>query len=139
MASKVLIDANVLLDFTLKRDNYFQARQLFILITDRQLSAYITPSILHIAGYWLTKAYGAAKAKTILLELLSVVVVIDAPHDVVLTALHSRMTDIEDALQYYTGLHHQIDCFISGDKLLKKSAIASFPVFTLEEFLHDWE
>jgi len=57
----------------------------------------------------------------------------------VLTALYSRMTDIEDALQYYTGLHHQIDCFISGDKLLKKSAIASFPVFTLEEFLHDWE
>lgn len=139
MASKVLIDANVVLDFTLKRDNYHQARKLFTLIIDQQLNAYITPSILHIAGYWLTKAYGAKKAKTILLELLSVVTVIDAPHEVVLTALHSRMTDIEDALQYYTGLHHQIDCFISGDKLLKKSAIASFPVFTLEAFLHEWE
>lgn len=137
MASKILIDANVLLDFTLKRDNYAQARKLFSLIVNQELSAYITPSILHIAGYWLTKAYGTKKAKNILLELLSSVTVIDAPHDIALAALNSRMTDIEDALQYYTALHHQIDYVISGDKMFKKAAIASLPVYTVDEFLDE--
>lgn len=138
MASKVLIDANVLLDFTLKRDNYPLARQLFNAIVDQKLNAYITPSILHIVGYWLTKAYGASKARTVLLEILSVVVIIDAPHNVMLEALNSRMTDIEDALQYYTALHHQMDAFISGDKGLKKASIASLPVYGIEEFIKEW-
>ncbi|GAA4302579.1 PIN domain-containing protein [Compostibacter hankyongensis] len=135
MVFKIFIDANVLLDFTLKRDNYTRARELFKLVIHQEVSASITPAILHIAGYWLTKAYGAAKAKDILLELLSDVRVIDAPHETALAALHSRMTDIEDALQYYTALHHQLNCFISGDKLLKKAAIASLPVYTIDEFL----
>jgi len=137
MASRIFIDANVILDFTLKRDNYQKARQLFTLILDQKISAYITPSILHIAGYWLTKAYNPVKAKDILLELLSEITVIDGPHEVMLGALHSRMTDIEDALQYYTALHHQMDCFISGDKMLKKMAIASLPVCSIDEFLQE--
>jgi hypothetical protein len=45
------------------------------------------------------------------------------------------MTDIEDALQYYTALHHKLDVFISSDKQLQKSAISSLPVYTPEEFL----
>ncbi len=137
MASKILIDANVLLDFTLKRDNYAAARRLFEVIVDGRVSAFITPSILHIAGYWLTKAYRNAKAKAVLLELLSDITIIDAPHEIAVTALHSRMTDIEDALQYYTALHYQLDYFISGDKLLKKSAIPSLPVLTIDEFLEN--
>lgn len=135
MASKIFIDANVLLDFTLKRDNYARARQLFSMVVNQEVNGYITPAILHIAGYWLTKAYGAAKAKDILLELLSDLTVIDAPHETALAALNSRMTDIEDALQYYTALHHHLDYFISGDKLLKKISIPSLPVYTMDEFL----
>ena len=137
MASKIFIDANVLLDFTLKRENYPRARELFALIVHGKVNAYITPAILHIAGYWLGKAYGNAKAKAILLQLLSDVQIIDAAHNIAVTALHSSMTDIEDALQYYTALYHQLDCFISGDKLLKKAAIASLPVYTVDEFLTD--
>lgn len=138
MASKVLIDANVLLDFTLKRTNYELAKQVFSAIVNQGLNAYITPSILHIAGYWLTKAYGAAKAKDILLYVLSEVTVIDGTHDVMLNALSSRMSDIEDALQYYTALHHQLDAVISENKGLKKASIASLPVYTLKEFIREW-
>jgi predicted nucleic acid-binding protein len=138
MASKILVDANVILDFTLKRDNYALSRRLFNAILERELNAFITPSILHIVGYWLTKSYGAPKAKAILLELLSVVIVIDAPHEVMIAALNSRMTDIEDSLQYYTALHHKIDVFVSGDKGLKKAAIASLPVYSLNEIVDEW-
>lgn len=138
MGSKILIDANILLDFTLKRAGYLSARALFQLVVDRKVVAYITPSILHIAGYWLTKAYGAAKAKTILQKLLAVVQVIDCHHDTAVLALHSKMTDIEDALQYYTALSHRLDCLISCDKQLKKSAIDLLPVMTPAEWLNHY-
>lgn len=137
MASKVLIDANVILDFTLKRDNYLLARKFFNAILEKELNGFITPSILHIVGHWLTKAYGSAKAKSLLLELLSIVTVIEAPHEVMIAALNSRMTDIEDSLQYYTALHNKVDIFISGDKGLKKSSIASLPVYSLDEVVEE--
>jgi predicted nucleic acid-binding protein len=136
MASKVFLDANVLLDFSLKRDNYAVSKQLIQLIIDGELQAFITPSIVHITSYWLTKAYGAGRTKKILLQLLTDIQVIDCNHTVTINALNSKMTDIEDALQYYTALHHKIDFFITEDKNLKKSAIPNLPAYSLKEFLN---
>jgi len=135
MASKVFLDANVLLDFSLKRDNYLDSKQLIQLIVDGELQAFITPSIVHITSYWLTKSYGADKAKEILLQLLTDIQVIDCNHAVTINALNSKMNDIEDALQYYTALHHKLDFFISADKDLKKAAIPNLPVYSPKAFL----
>jgi predicted nucleic acid-binding protein len=51
MASKIFLDANVLLNFTLKRENYDEARRLMQKIVSGQLNAYISPPIVHISGY----------------------------------------------------------------------------------------
>jgi len=37
------------------------------LVIDGKANAYITPATVHIVGYWLAKAYGAEKAKQLLL------------------------------------------------------------------------
>lgn len=63
------------------------------------------------------------------------VTVIDLPHEIVLNALHSKITDIESALQYYTAVHHKLDYFISLDKQLQKQAIPVLPVYTPSDFL----
>jgi predicted nucleic acid-binding protein len=135
MVSNVFLDVNILLDFTLKREAYPAARQLIQKVIDAELNAFISPSIIHITGYWLTKAYGSAKAKELLLTLIADIQVIEMNHEVAIHALNSKMTDIEDSLQYYTALAHKLDAFISRDKELKKAAIASLPVYTPEEFL----
>jgi predicted nucleic acid-binding protein len=135
MASKVFIDANVLLDFTLKRSAYKEAKQIIELAVNRQIQAFITPSIVHIVGYWLSKIYRAVKAKELLLTLLADVQVIDMSHEITLAALHSTMNDIEDALQYYTAIHHQLDYFISVDKKLRKQSMAVLPIYTPKEFI----
>lgn len=137
MASRVFLDANILLDLTLKREDYPVARKLMGLVADGQIQAFITSSILHIAGYWLTKAYGNSKAKELSLSLLADVSVTEISHEVSLTALHSRIKDIEDALQYYTAIHHRVDVFISRDKELQKAAIPTLPVYTPDEFLKE--
>ena len=135
MASKVFLDANILLDFTLKRDEYEHSRRIIELVVNGTIQAFITPSIIHIVGIWLTKAYGNAKAKELLLTLMADVTVIDLPHEIVLNALHSKITDIEDALQYYTAVHHKLDYFISRDKQLQKQGIPVLPVYTPKELL----
>ncbi len=138
MASKVFTDANVLLDFTLKRSNYLHAKQIFELCVNGRIQAFVTPSILHISGYWLTKSYGSLKAKELLLTLLLHVKVIDITHHAALTALHSKMNYIEDALQYYSAIHHRLDYFISEDKNLKKESIPVLPVYTAAEFIQEF-
>jgi predicted nucleic acid-binding protein len=139
MASKIFLDANILLDLTLKRESYPVVSQIFTKVINAEIRAYTSPSIIHIVGYWLTKAYGPAKAKELLLTLLADIRVIEMNHEVTLHALNSKMTDIEDALQYYTALHHKLDIFISSDKQLKKSGISSLPVFTPQDFLRLYE
>lgn len=137
MASKVFLDANILLDFTLKRDEYEQSRQIIELAVNGTIQAFVTPSIVHIVGYWLTKAYGNAKAKELLLTLMADVTVIDLPHAIVLSALHSKITDIEDALHYYTAVHHKLDYFLSRDKQLQKQGIPVLPIYTPNELLRE--
>ena len=136
MAVKIFIDANVLLDFTLQREHYEDAKEIMSRVVNNEVQAYITSSVLHIAGYWLSKTYGSAKTKDILLTLLKEIYVIDLPHQIAITALNSRMNDIEDAIQYYAAIHHQIDYFISRDKQLKKDGIAVLPVYSPEEFFN---
>jgi predicted nucleic acid-binding protein len=67
MASSVFMDANILLNFTLKRDSYEESKRVIELAVQKRIQAFITSSIVHIVGYYLTKAYGSSKAKELLL------------------------------------------------------------------------
>ncbi|MCF2489589.1 PIN domain-containing protein [Dyadobacter sp. CY347] len=135
MASKVFLDANILLDFLLKRDDYQDARQLIEQIVHKQLQGFITPAIVHILGYWLTKAYGKVKAKELILSLMNDLTVIDCNHQTTLNALNSKIDDIEDALQYYAATQHKLHFFISRDKNLQKHSDKNLPIFSIKEFL----
>jgi len=135
MAFKVFLDDNILLDFTLKREKYEKSKTIFELVVSGEIQAFITPSIVQIVGYWLTKTYVNANAKEILLTLLTDVTVIDLPHEIAVNALHSKINDIEDALQYYTAIHHKLDYFISRDKQLQRQSIPVLTVYTPDEFL----
>lgn len=85
------------------------------------------------------KELGNANAKELLLTLLADITVIDLPHEIAVSALHSRITDIEDALQYYTAIHHKLDYFISCDKQLQKQGIPALAVYMPEDFLEEFD
>lgn len=139
MVSRIFLDANILLNFALKREGYPSAKRIIEKIINGQLSAYISPSIVHIVGYWLIKVYGNTKAKELLLAMLSYIHVVEIDHEITIHALHSKIDDIEDALQYYTAIHYKLDAFISEDKKLRKAATSVLPVYTPEEFLKIFE
>jgi predicted nucleic acid-binding protein len=137
MAFKAFLDANVLLDFFLQRAGATDAEKIIEKMLAGNFLAYTTPSVLHITGYWLTKSYGAAKAKRLLNTLLIDVHIIDCDHYTATVALQSDFDDIEDALQYFTAIRHKLTHFISLDKKLKKAAISQLPVYTPNEFLKE--
>src|SRR6202012_1152073 len=109
-----------------------------LVITGR-IQAFTTSSILHITGHYLAKFYGSDKAKELLLMILMEITLIDITHETAIVALSSKFKDIEDALQYFTAIHHKLGYFISNDKLLKKAGIPILPVLTPTEFLKLFE
>jgi predicted nucleic acid-binding protein len=139
MAFKLFLDANVCIDFLLQRKGYESSERVFEKVLLGEWKAYTSPSIIHIISYFLRRVHENATVKILVLNLLKHVTIIDCNHEVAVNAVNSQMTDIEDALQYYTAMHHQIDYFISLDKNLIKSAIPVLPVYSPEEFLKEFE
>lgn len=136
MVSKVFLDANIVLDFILQRDiGYTEAKRIIEKVIDGDLSAYITPSIVHIAGYFLKKSHGIETTKKLLLSFLIDVKTIDIPFLIVQQALRSSLPDIEDSLQYYSALHHQLDYFISRDEPLKRFALPQLLILHPKDFI----
>ena len=133
MAYRIFLDTGTLLDFTLKRDS--KARQLMEWAVKGRVQAFITPDSIQIVGYWLTEAYGAIKARELLSALLADIQVIDIGHEITVNALHSTISDMGQALQYYTALHHKLDYFITRDLALDKAASPVLPACTPEEFI----
>ena len=135
MASKIILDANILLDFILKRSaDYTVLEKIYSEIVEGNLKNHITTSIIHTCGYWLTKAIGSNHAKHVILTMLNDTMVIDASQSTVVDALHSNMVDIEDSLQYYTALEHKLDFFISRDVKFIKSAKPGLPIYSPADF-----
>ena len=113
MAVSVFLDANILIDYTNQREHHDEAKQILGMVINKRVEAFITSSVLHIVSYWTSKVWGNDLTKNILLTLLNDITIIDIPHDVALIALHSKINDIEDALQYYAAINHKLDFFIS--------------------------
>ena len=135
MAFRVFLDASILLDFALKRPEYESARTLIEWVVQGRVEAYVTPAVIQDTARWLKKVYGPERAKELLLALLADVIVIDGGHTVAVSALHSDMSDLDEALSYYAAMHHKLDYFITRDEDLPKAAIPVLPVCTPEEFL----
>jgi predicted nucleic acid-binding protein len=135
MAFRVFLDAGILLDLTLKRESYLAVRQLMEWTVSGRIQAYVTPAVLQETGRRLKRAYGPERAKELLQALLAEVLVIDSGHSVAVSALHSAMADLDDALSYYAAMHHKLDYFITRNKELPAAAIPILPVCTPEEFL----
>lgn len=123
MAFDVFLDANVILDFVLQRNRYEPSKTLISWSEERKINGFISPTVVQICSYWIAKAYGIEKAKEIMTTFLAFTRVIDTPHEVVLTALHSSMNDIEDALAYYTALYHGLTHVVSRDQAFQKAAL----------------
>ena len=135
MASKVFLDANVILEFFLKRELQDDARNIFIQMQEGNIKGFTTSSVIQTCGYILIRSFGNETTKKILLGMLEYVTVIDCRHETVISALNSIISDPEDAIQYYSAVENNIDFYLTFDKELIKHSNPNLPILTPKDFL----
>jgi len=138
MAYKIYFDINVLLDLTLQRSNFNEVELIINDIENGFKKGFLTGATIHTLSYFLAKEYEQNKVKELLLNLLSIMTVIDPPENIIKKALHANFKDIEDALQVYTALHFNMDIFITSDKKLKKETSTILPILSPSDYIKEF-
>lgn len=131
---RVLLDSDVVFDFVLEREPFFQdARDLIWLITNGDFDGYIssiTPINLFYHG---RKLVGAAKIKSGIADLLKLVHVCPTTHLDLVQALGFPSSDYEDAVQHSTAVASGLDAIVTRN--LRDYREATLPVFSPTDFL----
>jgi hypothetical protein len=101
-----------------------------------RVQLFTSPAILREIARELTKAYGAAQAKELLLALVAIFQLVDAGYDTAVSALQSDMDNISGAISYHTALNHRLDYFITHDTSLLQVVNPVLPAYTTIDFLN---
>jgi predicted nucleic acid-binding protein len=136
MVFRIFVDADVLLDFTLKRRSYPMVRRLMEWVIAGRIQVFISSAILRDIAPELRLAYGVEQAQQLLLALIASVKIVDAGHEVAVTALQSRIHDIRSAISYYTAMHHRLDYFVTWNTELLQVVNPVLPVTTPIDFIN---
>lgn len=136
MAYKVFFDANILLDFFLKREgNKGGTVKVFRLIDEGKILPYVNISILQICIYYLERTYGINTTKQILERLLNSFTIIHGDKLTVLHALKSDHTDIEDAIHFFMALENGMDAIVTSDVKFIKYSSPSLLILKSEDLI----
>jgi len=111
---KVLLDTNVILDFVLKREPFYEDAQLIVKeIVKGSAFGYITASMTTDIFYLLQKTNGKIFALNTLTDLLIILDVLTVYKDDVHFALHCEWDDFEDALQAQVAIRSGLDAIVT--------------------------
>lgn len=131
----ILLDTDVVLDFLLDRKP-FSDDTLHILLKceKKEMNAFVTPVIVANTYYLLRQKASHSYVIEQLKILLKIISVLSMDQKQVLSALDSKFTDFEDALQYFSALQNtNIEAILTRNG--KDFKHAELPVFTPKEFL----
>ena len=132
---KVLIDTCIIIDLLQKRAPFFKnAYSIFIAIANNKFKAYITSKsiadIYYIMHHFL---HDIAKTRKELDKLFKLFNILDTTELDCKKALHSVLSDYEDALMFETALRSNLDCIVTRNT--KDFSKATIPIYSPEEFV----
>ena len=111
---RVLLDTNVVLDFALKREPFYEnAETILVEIANGTLRGFLTASMATDIFYLLQKATGKTFALKTFTDLLILIDVLSVYGEDVHSALQSEWNDFEDALQTQVAIRNEIDAIIT--------------------------
>jgi len=111
---KVLLDTNVVLDFALKREPFYENAQTILNeIANGNVQGYITASMATDIFYVLQKTNGKVFALDVFTDLVIILDVLSVYREDVYSALHSGWDDFEDALQAQVAVRSGMDAIVT--------------------------
>lgn len=138
MDYKLFLDADVILDVVLHREEFYDnSFYLFKLLDDDILLLYTSISIIMNVQYLGSKFIGKNKAIEGIRYLLSFLEIIDCNKKILLKAYNTKCRDIEDAVQYFTAINNGVlTNFITRNTIDYRDIEENeLPVLTPSQFL----
>jgi len=135
---KILLDTNVVLDALLAREPFVaMARDIFILIENEEVEAYLCATSVTTIHYLMQRATNKAEADALIVTLLELFEVAPVHKDILSDVSMCNGTDYEDSVIYTAAKNVGVDMIITRDNSgFKNSAIS---VVNPSEFLAFWE
>ncbi len=115
---RVLIDTNILLDFLLQREPFFQdAELLFDAIDSGLVVGNVTATTLTDIFYIAQKhTRSIEQARQAVAEILTAMTICPVDRAVLESAFNSGLTDFEDAVQIFCAVAQGLDAILTRDK-----------------------
>jgi predicted nucleic acid-binding protein len=132
---RVLIDTNILLDFLLQREPFFQdAELLFDTINSGLVVGCVAATTLTDIFYIAQKhTRSIEQARQAVAEVLTVMTIFPVDRAVLESAFNSGLTDFEDAVQIFCAVTQGLDAILTRDK--RGFASSPIPVLAVGELL----
>lgn len=132
---KILIDTNIILDFLLQREPFFQdAELLFKAIDDGKIVGYVTATTLTDIFYIARKHTSSIKqARQAIEEVLTVMCVCSVDRAILESALNSGFDDFEDAVQIFSAVAQNLDAIVTRDN--RGFVSSPIPVLSIQDLL----
>ncbi|MCC3404434.1 MAG: PIN domain-containing protein [Microcoleus sp. PH2017_10_PVI_O_A] len=132
---RVLIDTNIVLDFLLQREPFFQdAELLFQAIEAGQIIGYVTATTLTDIFYISRKhTRSVEQARQAVSETLTAMVICPIDRAVLESAFNSGLVDFEDAVQIFGAVAQGLDAILTRDS--KGFLSSPIPVLSIQETL----
>lgn len=131
----ILVDTNVVLDFLLRREPFYaDAHSLMEQCAKDEITAYIAFHSIPNIDYILRKVATAEQRRAMLRDVCSILTVVGASHDAVLSAIaRNDFSDFEDCLQMYCGLENNVSYIVTNNG--KDFANSDIPIVTPTQML----
>lgn len=131
---RVLIDTNIILDYLLQREPFFQnANLLFQAINSGRIVAYVTATTLTDIFYIARRHTGSIEqARQATFEILTAMAICPVNRAVLESAFASAIPDFEDAVQIACAISQGLDAIVTRDATFSSMLIS---VSTVEEVL----
>jgi predicted nucleic acid-binding protein len=132
---RVLIDTNILLDFLLQREPFFQdAELLFQSIDAGQVIGYTTATTLTDIFYISRKhTRSVEQARQAVSETLTVMAICPIDRAVLELAFNSGLVDFEDAVQIFGAVAQGLNAILTRDN--KGFLSSPIPVLSIQDLL----
>jgi predicted nucleic acid-binding protein len=132
---KVLIDADVLLDFFFDRIPFSNfAAKVLNLCKENKIKGFATPVIIANTYYLLRKTAKHELVIDKLNQLLNIIDITEMNRNVVTKALNSNFKDFEDALQNYSAIENK-DIKVILTRNIKEFKHSELAILTPESYL----
>jgi len=135
---KILLDTNVVLDALLAREPFVaMARDIFILVENEEVEAYLCATSVTTIHYLMQRATNKAQADALIVTLLGLFEVAPVNKAILSDASTHNGTDYEDSVIYTAAKDVGVDMIITRDNTGFKNS--SISVVNPSEFLAFWE